>query len=318
MNRIKHRTDCTANESAVECPAFTRSEPSRPLLEGTPNERRAPASSWVNPRDGSVMRLIPAGGFIMGSTQAQIEAARLMDIYGHEFSLLDEMPQLCVSLPDYYLGECTVTNEQFANFLSDFQPAPAELRLLAPTLERIHISTDGRHAYEVEAGFERHPVIQASWFGAEEYCKWAGLRLPTEMEWEKAARGTNGRIYPWGNEWHDDYLRWDMEKSRRYSTTAPVDAYPHGCSPYGIFQMLGNVVEWCADWYQWDVYRRYTTSDSRPPLRGETRVVRGGNYLTGKRTLFRCAHRRGNDPAIVNVHCTGIRCACDAPPAKIN
>ncbi len=272
---------------------------------------RGPAV-WTNPRDGSVMRLIPAGEFVMGSTSAQVEAARRLDIYSQEFSLLDEMPQFCASLPDYYLGECTVTNEQFAAFLLDFQPAPTELKLLAPSLERIRIPKISGESYHVEAGFERHPVIHVSWFGAQEYCKWAGLRLPTELEWEKAARGTDGRLYPWGNEWHDDFLRWDMEKSCRFSTTALVDNYPQGRSPYGVYQMLGNVVEWCADWYQWDIYRQYATGDLRSPLRGEMRAVRGGNYLTHKRPLFRCAHRRGNDPAIVNVHCTGIRCTCDA------
>jgi formylglycine-generating enzyme required for sulfatase activity len=247
----------------------------------------------------------------MGSTSAQAEAARHLDIYSHEFSLLDEMPQFYASLPDYYLCECAVTNEQFAAFLSDFQPAPAELTFLAPSLERIQISRSSSLSYHVETGFERHPAIHVSWFGAQAYCKWAGLRLPTELEWEKAARGTDGRLYPWGNEWHDDFLRWDMEKSPRFSTTAPVDSYSQGRSPYGIYQMLGNAVEWCADWYQWDIYRHYVTGDLRSPLRGEMRVVRGGNYLTHKRTLFRCAHRRGNDPAIVNVHCTGIRCASD-------
>jgi formylglycine-generating enzyme required for sulfatase activity len=279
-------------------------------IDEPPAHDRRPAV-WKNPRDGSVMRLIPAGEFVMGSTSDQVEAARRLEIYSHEFSLLDEMPQFCAALPDYYFGECAVTNEQFAAFLLDFQPAPAELKLLVPTLERIHILTSSSPSYQVEAGYEQHPVMHVSWFGAQEYCKWAGLRLPSEIEWEKAARGPDGRIYPWGNEWHDDYLRWDMEKSRRFSTTAPVDSYPQGCSPYGIYQMLGNAVEWCADWYQWDIYRQYVTGDLQTPLRGEMRVVRGGNYLTHKRTLFRCAHRRGNDPAIVNVHCTGIRCAAN-------
>jgi len=278
--------------------------------------RDPPYATRINPRDGSVMHLIPAGEFIMGSTLEQVEAARRMDIYGHEFSLLDEMPQFSAFLPDFYLSECAVTNGQFALFLSDFRPEPAELKLLAPELERIHIPTGSGAFYQVEAGFERHPAIHISWFGAQEYCKWAGLRLPSELEWEKAARGTDGRIYPWGNEWHDDYLRWDMEKPLRYSTTAPVDAYPDGRSPYGVFQMLGNVVEWCADLYQWDIYQQYAAGDLHSPLRGEMRVVRGGNYLTHKRTLFRCAHRRGNAPAIVNVHCTGIRCACDAPQSQ--
>ena len=281
-------------------------------------EHDAPAESWINPRDGSAMRLIPAGEFTMGSMPPQIEAARLMNIGGHEFSLLDELPQLHAFVPDYYLSVCAVTNEQFAAFLSEARPTPAQLKRWAPALERINVPAKKSDVYGVTPGFERHPVIHVSWFGAEAYCRWAGLRLPTEIEWEKAARGVDGRIFPWGNEWHDQVLRWDGDKLRKYGTTAPVDAYPEGRSPYGIFQMAGNVDEWCADWYQWDVYRRYATGDLRAPAKGEMRVVRGGTCANWKKIRFRCAHRRGNDAAIVNVLYTGIRCACSAPPSGSN
>jgi formylglycine-generating enzyme required for sulfatase activity len=266
-----------------------------------------------------LLRLIPAGEFIMGSTPEQIEAARLMDINGHEFTLLDELPQFRAWLPDFYLSECAVTNEQFAKFLNATQPSPAELQRLAPELERITANRRARSdaPYHVTPGFERHPVVHVSWFGAEAYCRWAGLRLPTELEWEKAARGTDGRLYPWGNEWRDDVLRWH-NTAQKGATTAPVDAFPAGRSPYGILQMAGNVDEWCADWYQWDAYRRYATGDLRPPPSGETRVVRGGTCVGWQKIRFRCAHRRGNDPAMVNILFTGIRCACDAPrPARI-
>lgn len=266
---------------------------------------------WTNPRDGLVMRLITAGEFIMGSTPRQIEAARLMDIGGHEFSLLDELPQFRAFLPDFYFSECVVTNEQFARFLNATCPPLEQLKLWMPALERINISTGQNEIYRVQSGFEKHPVVHVSWFGADTYCRWAGLRLPTEIEWEKAARGTDGRLYPWGDEWRDDFLRCHATAFRG-ATTAPVDAYSQGRSPFGIFQMAGNVDEWCADPYQWDVYRRYASGDLRPPATGETRVVRGGTCACWKKIRFRCAHRRGNDAAIVNIHYTGIRCACDA------
>lgn len=307
-------TASAADESRVwTCEAKPAEAPAHPR-PGTPDERRPPAESWRNPSDGSVMQLIPAGEFLMGSTPQQIEAARLLDIGGHEFTLLNELPQFCAFVPDYYLSVCAVTNEQFAAFVSETRPTSEQLKRWAPVLERITVPTRQGDPYRVTPGFERHPVIHVSWFGAEAYCRWAGLRLPTEIEWEKAARGTDARIYPWGNEWRDPVLRWDGDPHRQYEATAPVDAYPEGRSPYGIFQMAGNVDEWCADWYQWDVYRRYATGDLRPPPGGEMRVVRGGTCACWKRIRFRCAHRRGNDAAIVNVLYTGIRCASDAPP----
>jgi len=316
MNWNNSRTGCAANEPAVWSSAVTRPEPSRPVRDGSPNEHDATPKSWVNPRDGSVMRLIPAGEFIMGSTPEQIEAARLMDIGGHEFTLLDELPQFCAFVPDFYLSVYAVTNQQFAAFLSATRPTAGQLKRWAPALERISIPANKDDSCRVTPGFEQHPVIHVSWFGAEAYCHWAGLRLPTEIEWEKAARGTDGRLYPWGNEWHDDFLRWDMEKHLQHQTTAPVDAYSQSRSPYGIFQMVGNVDEWCGDWYRWNVYRRYAIGDLRPPSTGEQRVVRGGTYLGWKKIRFRCAHRRGNDPAIVNILCIGIRGACDASVAR--
>jgi formylglycine-generating enzyme required for sulfatase activity len=310
-----------------------------------------PKSQIVNPADGSVMRLIPAGEFIMGSTPEQIEVARHMDIRGHEFTLLDELPQFRALLPDFYLCEHAVTNEQFARFLNATTPPAEQLKLWAPALERIQVlgragspppaaNSDERRAqsdapYLVARGFERHPVVHVSWFGADAYCRWAGLRLPTELEWEKVARGTDGRLYPWGNEWHDDFLRWH-NTAKHGLTTAPVNDYPQGCSPFGILQMAGNVDEWCAESYQWDVYRRYATGDLRPPFDSgtgvppvrfksgthrqdacattdaATRVVRGGTCVGWQKIRFRCAHRRGNDAAVVNIRYTGIRCACEA------
>jgi iron(II)-dependent oxidoreductase len=269
---------------------------------------------WINPIDHSVMRLIPAGQFVMGSTPEQIEEARHLDISGQEFSLLDELPQFCPTLPAFYLSECVVTNEQFVRFLNAAHPPPEQLKLWAPSLEKIHIAVNRNDFYRAISGFEKRPVIHISWFGADAYCRWAGLRLPTELEWEKAARGEDGRLYPWGNEWHDDFLRWHGTVPNDGATTALVDAYPEGRSPYGILQMAGNVDEWCAEPFQWDIYQRYATGDLLTPPTGTTRVIRGGTCVGWQKIRFRCAHRRGNDAAMVNIHYTGIRCACDTQP----
>lgn len=301
----------------------------RARVPATPAARETLPSIRVNPRDGTVLRLIPAGACLIGSTPEQTVAAAALDIWGHPDLLVCETPQFTAVLPDYYLAVHPVTNAQFAAFLNATQPSAEELKHLAPELEHIRAAAgagarssaakmNGERAatgahYQVVPGFERHPVIHVSWFGAEAYCRWAGLRLPTELEWEKAARGTEGRIFPWGNTWRADALRWHGGDRREGETTAPVDAYPQGRSPYGICQMAGNVDEWCADWYQWDVYRRYARGDLTPPADGQHRVVRGGTCVTWQKIRFRCAHRRGNDPALVNIHFTGIRCAADAP-----
>jgi formylglycine-generating enzyme required for sulfatase activity len=216
------------------------------------------------------------------------------------------------------LGVYAVTNEQFAVFLSDTRPTAAELMRWAPALERIVAPTAPAEPYRVAPGYERHPATHVSWFGAAAYCRWAGLRLPTEIEWEKGARGTDGRLFPWGNEWRADALRWHGGDRREGETTAPVDAYPEGRSPYGLFQMAGNVNEWCADWFQRDVYRRYATGDLRPPLTGRERVLRGGTCLQWQRHHFRCAHRSGNPSAMVNILHTGFRCAAAAPPPDLS
>jgi len=268
------------------------------------------ADHWTNPRDGSVMRLIPMGAFTMGSTPEDIVAATRMDKDGEKFALRHETPQFTATTPAYYIGVYAVTNEQFARFLNDVRPTPPQLEYWLPWNERILVEP-----YRVIPGFERHPVVNVSWFGAQAYCQWAGLRLPTEIEWEKAARGTDGRLFPWGNDWRPDVLRW-WNNRPRHETTAPVDALPEGCSPYGLYQMAGNVEEWCADWYQPDVYQRYAAGDLRLPTRGVGRVARGGACLRRNKLEFRCAMRRANPPALVNILYTGLRCACDADSAR--
>jgi formylglycine-generating enzyme required for sulfatase activity len=267
------------------------------------------AENWTNPRDGSLMQLIPAGEFIMGSTPAELEAARAMDHDGPLFALQHETPQFRAFVPAFYLGVFAVTNVQFARFLDEARPAPAQLKQWLPASDHLLLPDGPGDRYRVESGYEHHPVVHVSWFGADAYCRWAGLRLPTEIEWEKGARGTDGRIFPWGDEWRENLLRWNGGTRGEGETTAPVDAYPEGRSPYGLFQMSGNVEQWCADYYQPDVYARYATGDLHPPPNGYGRVVRGGTCLRRNRLEFRCAMRRGNDPLLVNILNTSLRCA---------
>jgi formylglycine-generating enzyme required for sulfatase activity len=262
-------------------------------------------------QEKSVMRLIPAGESIFGSTSAQMKRAILLDREGELFSLENEGPQFNAFVPAYYVAVYPVTNEQFARFLSSTLPCLSVLSWWIPWREKIHLPEEDSSSYRAVAGFEKHPVANVSWFGAEAYCLWAGLRLPTEIEWERAARGADGRIFPWGDRWSSEKLCWHGSHLPTRDT-APVDSFENGSSPYGIYQMAGNVEEWCADWYQPHIYERYAAGELTAPSHGCERVIRGGNCRRRNRLEFRCAMRRGNKPAFTNILLTGIRCACDA------
>lgn len=201
-----------------------------------------------------------------------------------------------VRLPAYYLGLHPVTNAQYCQFLdATMHEAPAlsqawtgELR--AP--DRLN-----------------HPVGGVSWDDAMAYCRWAGLRLPSELEWEKGARGVDGREFPWGNDWQHGRCRSNGNRNQRY--TAAVWDYVRGCSPWGQYQMSGNVWEWCTDWYDRGAPLRWKSGDTAQAASGTGRVLRGGSWLVDDPDEFRCASRCGNLPDYRGVDC-GFRCAITA------
>jgi len=176
-----------------------------------------------------------------------------------------------VHLPGYYLGIHPVTNAQYERFVeaTGHRPSDNEFWKERP----------------------RHPVTDVSLDDALVYCKWSGLRLPTELEWEKAARGMDGREYPWGNDWYEKKCR--NSKNKGSESTSDVWSYSEGESPWGLYQMAGNVWEWCSDWYEKDAYKRYKKGDLTAPKSGSirVRVVRGGSWLDSGDSRFRCSYR---------------------------
>ena len=165
-----------------------------------------------------------------------------------------------------------------------------------------------------------HPVVCVNWEQANTYCKWREDRLPTEAEWEKAARGTHGQIYPWGDADPNEALlnfcdrnckedQADQNYDDGYADTAPVGAYPEGVSPYGLLDMAGNVWEWTADWYDANYYAKAPSHNPQGPDEGERRVVRGGSW-SANRIFAPVSYRNAYSPNS-SVHDLGFRCVAN-------
>ena len=233
-------------------------------------------SMIVSDKDGMAMVYVPAGEFEMGTEQSQ-----------HR-----------VYLDGYYIDQTEVTNAQYAEFLNEMGNQIEEGRKWYNDGQFPEISqADG--IWQVEKRREDHPVVLVSWYGANAYCEWAGKQLPTEAQWEKAARGTDGRTYPWG-EGLDCYRAKNIGHCDvNYLGTKSVGHYGDlGASPYGAFDMTGNVDEWVADWYNSDYYRISPKDNPSGPSSGDSRVVRGkGSTYDRDRS-----HPRWESPY------TGFRC----------
>ncbi|HXF67657.1 MAG TPA: SUMF1/EgtB/PvdO family nonheme iron enzyme [Burkholderiales bacterium] len=239
------------------------------------------------PREDMVA--IPAGPFVMGSDDGPA----------------DERPAHTVSLAAFHVDRYPVTNAQFAAFLNALGTRNARGERLYDEHDpdaRIH-RVRGR--WTADPGYGDHPVVEVTWAGARDYCAWRGARLPTEAEWEKAARGTDGRKYPWGNSAPD---RSRARYGAGWNETAPVTAHPAGASPYGVQDMAGNAWEWVASAYR---PYPYAAGDGREELAaGPVRGTRGGGHDSPAEEIT--ATQRGRslsrNPASGH-HNIGFRCA---------
>ncbi len=258
------------------------------------------------------MMYIPAGEFLMGSPEGVGDK--------------DEHPQHTIYLDSFYIDETEVTNAMFDLFVAETK-YQTEAEKAGKSYAFVNddwllvSGADWQHPFGPNSdisGLGDHPVIHVSWNDAAAYCEWAGKRLPTEAEWEKAARGTDGATYPWGNDppagdlvnYADGNTNFDWSVrsvNDGYKFTSPVGNYPDGASPYGLLDVAGNVWEWVADWYGKDYYSVSPERNPQGPASGTIRVMRGGAWddlISGIRSTYRAAYAQNNTNGD-----TGFRCA---------
>ena len=275
----------------------------------------------IKGQDGAEMVLVPAGAFWMGSQAEDIQmrvddckkGAKPENRDKCEEWFGDEGPQRQVFLDSFYIDRYEVTNALFERFVT-----ANSYRTTAEAEGWGWVFRDGRWEKLKGATWRTpggpgttaaptHPVVQVSWRDADAYCKWANERLPTEAEWEKAARGVDGRRYPWGEDWSTSRANGDMS----VKATRPVGSYAAGASPYDIHDMAGNVFEWVADWYDPAYYQKGPARNPLGPSTGQQRVLRGGGWHS--RPIALRAASRGSGVMDFRYNYTGFRCAKAAP-----
>jgi formylglycine-generating enzyme required for sulfatase activity len=238
------------------------------------------ATTRVSAADGMAEVMVPAGDFLMGSLASDPDAYP------------GESPLHTVYLDSYGIDRTEVTNAMYARCVQASTCRPPG-----------RMSSYTRDAYYGNSTYAAYPVIFVTWYDAAAYCRWAGGLLPTEAQWEKAARGTDGRPYPWGSSMPGQTL---LNYNTQVGDTTVVGGFPAGASPYGALDMAGNVWEWVADWYVPDYYARSPQRDPLGPAQGLGRVMKGGAWnVTSQTARAAVRARRTPDYAYDNV---GFRC----------
>jgi formylglycine-generating enzyme required for sulfatase activity len=232
-----------------------------------------PGSMRISPVDGMISIYIPEGDFLMGDSRD-----------------MNSSPLHRVYLDAYWIDQTEVTNAMFENCIA----AGACAFSVHQAKEEIHFG---------EPAYANDPIVYITWYDAVTYCQWAGRRLPTEAEWEKAARGTDLREYPWGDSSPERFL---LNFDNLVGDTTPVGTFLAGASPYGVLDMAGNVREWVADWYGASYYKISPWKNPQGPASGEMRVLRGGSYIDNFQRV-RAAKRFEHLPDSGGVN-RGFRC----------
>ena len=259
----------------------------------------------------SDMAHIPAGNFYMGSsfpeTTTNYNLCKKFDKGCKLWWFRDECPRHTVYLKEYWIDRYETTNTDYVGFV-----IATGARSALDNSCKTKGCKDGNlwDGVSYPSMIRDQPVIQVSWHDADAYCRWRGKRLPTEAEWEKAARGPSGRLYPWGNEPVSRSRAVYKKKWQGINTLGSVGSHPKGVSIYGVHDMAGNAWEWVSDWYQLDYYRSSPLSNPQGSPDGKYKIVRGGSWINNPDTLHG-AFRRWSLPE-VRFNDTGFRCAKDS------
>jgi len=249
----------------IECPSC---EERIQLPESDAPEGAKEVVDMAEAKDGGLLVRVPAGDFEMGD--------------GWD----DDCPRHKVYVSEFWIAVACVTNRQYARFVKATKHRP-------PDQADAGDPPVWRNGKCPEPLLD-HPVVCVSWHDAVAYAKWVGLRLPSEAQWEKAARGPRGSVFPWGDEWKPERCRNHSNKGA--GTTAAVRDYPEGAGGYGTLQQSGNVWEWCADWYDERYYGASPAKDPTGAANGTIRVGRGGSWNDDDAMGFRATFRNGNAP----------------------
>lgn len=272
------------------------------VVEWTPEGKKLAMQRVAEWPAKEEMALVPAGPFLMGSDKK-------VDRNAYKA----EMPQRTVYLDSFEIDKYEVTALHYLKFV-----------LETGRLPQLDWRYDGGNFQDTMA---HHPIMHVSWYDADAYCRWAGKRLPTEAEWEKAARGEDGRINPWGNQIAglsranfgrsglSGPVRDRPERLLLYPPLISVDKYENAVSPYGVHQQIGNVAEWVADWYDVDYYKAAPDRNPKGPEQGKHRAFRGASWIDSS-TTARAAQRNGADPN-TKMNWLGFRCARSLQPSVV-